>query len=44
MKNVLFGLIAIISFVLNANAQEKSDENQRADLKAHRWKSGSGQI
>ncbi len=34
MKNLLFGLIAIISFVLNANAQEKSDENQRADFKS----------
>ena len=34
MKNVLFGLIAIISFVLNTNAQEKSDVNQKADFQS----------
>jgi hypothetical protein len=34
MKNVLFGLIAIVSFVLNADAQEKSDVNQKADFKS----------
>ena len=30
MKNVLYGLIAIVSFVFNAGAQEKSDVNQKA--------------
>jgi len=34
MKNVLFGLIAIVSFVLNADAQEKSDVNQKADFQS----------
>jgi len=34
MKNVLFGLIAIVSFVFNADAQEKSDVNQKADFKS----------
>jgi hypothetical protein len=34
MKNVLYGLIAIVSFVFNANAQEKSDVNQKADFKS----------
>jgi hypothetical protein len=34
MKNVLFGLIAIVVFVFNANAQEKSDVNQKADFKS----------
>ena len=34
MKNVLFGLIAIVSFVLNTNAQEKSDINQKTDFQS----------
>ena len=34
MKNVLFGLIAIVSFVFNAGAQEKSDVNQKADFQS----------
>jgi hypothetical protein len=34
MKNVLFGLIAIVSLVFNANAQEKSDVNQKTDFKS----------
>lgn len=34
MKNLLFGLIAIVSFVFNANAQEKSDINQKADFQS----------
>ena len=36
MKNVLFGLIAIVVFVFNANAQEKSDVNQKADFKKNK--------
>lgn len=34
MKNLLFGLIAIVSFVFNGIAQEKSDINQQADFKS----------
>lgn len=33
MKNLLFGLLAIVSFLLNGNAQEKSDLNQKIDFK-----------
>ena len=34
MKNLLFGLIAIVSFVFNGIAQEKSDLNQKADFQS----------
>jgi hypothetical protein len=34
MKNLLFGLIAIISFVFNGIAQEKSDLNQKSEFKS----------
>lgn len=34
MKNLLFGLLAIFSFLLNGNAQEKSDINQKIDFKS----------
>lgn len=34
MKNQLFGLLAIVSFVFNGIAQEKSDIKQKADFKS----------
>jgi hypothetical protein len=34
MKNLLFGLIAIVSFVFNGIAQEKSDLNQKSEFKS----------
>ena len=34
MKNILFGLLAIVSFVCNGIAQEKIDINQKADFKS----------
>ena len=34
MKNLIFGLIAIVSFVFNGIAQEKSDINQKAEFKS----------
>lgn len=34
MRKPLFGLIAIVSFVFNGNAQEKRDINQKADFKS----------
>ncbi len=34
MKKLLFGLLAIVSFVFNGIAQEKSDINQKADFKS----------
>jgi hypothetical protein len=34
MKKPLFGLIAIVSFVFNGIAQEKSNINQKADFKS----------
>lgn len=34
MKKPLFGLLAIVSFVFNGVAQEKSDINQKVDFKS----------
>ena len=34
MKNLLFGLIAIVLFASEGNAQEKSGVNQKADFKS----------
>ena len=34
MKNVLFGIIAVVTFVFNEIAQEKNDINQKAEFKS----------